>query len=119
MKTPTLALAAALVSTALLAGCSSGSGAQKLEIEIFDNEFDGGNRNFTVGTQVEFDNEGSAVHTVTIHKVGEPATELRLDQELSSGQKADFTFAEAGTYHVWCKKHGGMTSGMAIVITIA
>ena len=118
MKTTAIATAAALLATALLSGCSSTDSGDEIEIEILDDEFEGGNRHLAAGTEVEFDNEGSHVHTVTIHKQGEPESTLRLDEELNHEEKAYYTFSEKGTYHVWCKIHGTMTQGMAIVITV-
>jgi plastocyanin len=88
-------------------------------VELKDDLFVGGDRAFAAGTSAHFENTGARGHTVTIHKVGEPSTSLRHDEALSVGEATQYTFTDAGTYHVWCKYHGTMTSGMAIVVTVS
>jgi plastocyanin len=112
----TLAAAAFLLLAVVLAGCSGGSAGATVEVN--DNAFDP--KTFTVdaGEEVHFEVAGSNPHTVTIHKAGDPLTTLLMDEDVRSGDDVHFTFAAAGTYHVWCTVHGQMTSGMAMVVTV-
>ena len=87
-------------------------------VNVADNEFVDGDFTIVSGTTVTYTNVGAGGHTVTIHWVGDPATTLKLDQTIQPGQSAQFTFATTGTYHVWCRFHGTMTSGMASVVTV-
>mgnify|MGYP001615822079 CR=1 FL=1 len=98
-----------------LAGCSDGGfdGTITLNADSFSPK----SATVDAGDEVHFE-VASGTHTVTIHMVGDPTTTLKLDQSVSAGDDAHFTFAAAGTYHVWCKLHGTMTSGMAMVVTV-
>jgi plastocyanin len=131
-----------LLAAVLLAGCSSSNtgsnggpsstgangglttnpnpsgGGQDLMVSLVDNRFVDGNKTIPAGSSIMYMNDGSHGHTVTIHWVGEPATVTRLNQTLQPGQDVTFTFDQAGTYHVWCRFHGQMTSGMASVVTV-
>ena len=91
--------------------------AEEGMVEMYDDCFAGGNRTVPVGSTLMFMNEGARNHTVTIHWVGDPVTTTKVDQKLEPGHDLNFTFASAGTYHVWCKYHGQMTRGMAMVVT--
>jgi plastocyanin len=135
-------LAPMLLASVLLAGCSSDSGGngaggtsstgptpggaltttpsapQDLMVSLVDNQFKDGNKTIAAGSSIMYMNEGSHGHTVTIHWVGEPVTATRLNQTLQPGQDVTFTFDQKGTYHVWCRFHGTMTTGMASVVTV-
>lgn len=112
---PMLRLLVVLAMSALaLAGCSSDAGAT---VTLRNNSFDPSALTVDAGTEVHFEvKEGS--HTVTIHKAGDPTTQLLKDVRVSAGDDEHFSFAAAGTYHVWCTFHGTMTSGMAMVVTV-
>lgn len=109
-------LAALLLLSALaLAGCSGGEAHGTVTLR--NNEFDPSRLTVDAGDEVHFEvKEGT--HTVTIHKVGDPTTTLLKDVNVAAGADEHFTFAAAGTYHVWCKLHGSMTTGMAMVVTV-
>jgi plastocyanin len=118
----------ALSIVMLLAGCTgstvtdttsaSPGGATSRKVDLYDNRFEDGNLTLTKGATITYRNEGEHGHTVTVHWVGEPVTTLRLDKTLQPGETVDFTFKDAGTYHVWCRFHGMMTSGMATVVKV-
>ena len=105
-----------LLSTLALAGCSSGGAGA--EVQVRDNEFEPKQLTVAAGDEVRFDVQGSNPHTVTIHMVGDAATTLKLDETVGAGDDVGFTFAAKGTYHVWCRFHGTMTTGMAMLVTV-
>ena len=88
-------------------------------VSLVDDEFVPADLDVEAGTRAMFHNDGERSHTVTIHKVGDPPTTLLKDTVLGAGQETEFTFGEAATYHVWCRFHGTMTTGMAMVVEAA
>lgn len=98
-----------------LSGCM-GDDAQAT-VTLRSSTFDPARLTVEAGTEVHFE-VASGSHTVTIHKAGDPTTMLLKDTQVASGGDEHFTFSAAGTYHVWCKFHGTMTSGMAMVVTV-
>lgn len=109
-------LAALLLLSALaLAGCSGGEASGTVTLR--NNEFDPTRLTIDAGKEVHFEVE-EGTHTVTIHKVGDPTTMMMKDVNVAAGADEHFTFSAAGTYHVWCKLHGTMTTGMAMVVTV-
>lgn len=111
-----LPAAALLLLASVLAGCSGGSAGATVHVR--DNSFEPKSLTVESGEEVHFEVEGSNPHTVTIHKAGDPAAVRLLDEDVEAGDDVHFTFAAAGTYHVWCTVHGQMTSGMAMVVTV-
>ncbi|MEA3190316.1 MAG: hypothetical protein QOD77_898 [Thermoplasmata archaeon] len=121
-------LLASLAVALLLSGCMANDGNKSTsttpttgaqdadEVALRDNMFDPTTLDVAKGTLVRFDNEGARRHTVTIHWVGDPIEVTKLNQTVEVGSDTSFTFATAGTYHVWCRFHGTMTSGMAMVV---
>ncbi|HUR61520.1 MAG TPA: cupredoxin domain-containing protein [Candidatus Thermoplasmatota archaeon] len=108
----------AILATTLLtlAGCSGASNTH--EVEMKDNEFEGGDLTLAAGTEVEFDNEGNNLHNVQVKQVGGGnGTPTLLDKDLAHEQSVELTL-QAGTYHVWCKYHGAEGSGMHMTITV-
>lgn len=87
-------------------------------VTLRDNYFENGNRTVAPGTMVTFQNLGAHAHTVTIHKAGDPLDVTRLNQTLQPGQSTVFVFTEPSMYHVWCRFHGTMTTGMAMTMTV-
>lgn len=108
--------ALSLLAAMTVAGCSSGGAHGTITVK--DNEFSPKTLTVDAGEEVHFEVTGSNAHTVTIHMVGDPVTTLKMDQDVSKGDDVHYTFAAAGTYHVWCTIHGSMTSGMAMVVTV-
>lgn len=106
-----------LFAVVAVAGCSSSSDTT---VTLRDNAFDPTTTTVDAGTEVHFEVASNAnnPHTVTIHKAGDPTTMLLKDERVTAGEDVHFTFAAAGTYHVWCTIHGTMTSGMAMVVTV-
>ena len=88
------------------------------EIDLLDDTFAPLELNITVGTNVTFLNEGMHSHTVTIHHVGDAIDVWVKDSTIASGQQTQYTFAAGGTYHVWCRFHGAMTTGMHMVVNV-
>jgi plastocyanin len=128
-------LAPLLLATALLAGCTADDGvggggtstsgttshsttSGERMVHLTDDEFEDGDLTVPAGTSVKYMNTGQRPHTVTVHKAGESTDQLRLDQTLQPGQDVTYEFDSAGTYHVWCRFHGEMTSGMASTVTV-
>jgi plastocyanin len=107
--------AAGTTQTGSTSGPAPG-GTTPRKVDLEDNHFEDGNLTLTKGATISYVNAGMHDHTVTVHWVGEPVTTLRLDRTLRPGEAVSFTFADAGTYHVWCRFHGTMTSGMATVV---
>ena len=107
--------ALSLLAAMTVSGCAGGG---EVTITVKDNEFDPKTLTVDSGEEVHFEVTGSNPHTITIHFAPDPLTTLKLDQEVSAGDDTHFTFAATGTYHVWCKLHGTMTSGMAMVVTV-
>ncbi|HEX2066215.1 MAG TPA: cupredoxin domain-containing protein [Candidatus Thermoplasmatota archaeon] len=112
-------IAIAMTALFLLAGCTgpTSNGAGK-RIDLHDNHFEDGNFTVAAGASVTYRNEGQRAHTVTIHWVGDPLTTYRLDETLPPGEEVSYTFPAAGTYHVFCRLHGTMTTGMASVVQV-
>lgn len=88
-------------------------------VSMMDNTFRNADFSTSPGGQAMYMNQGKNAHTVTIHLASEPATSLKLDMTLQSGETKTYTFAAAGTYHVYCKLHGTMTTGMTSTVTVA
>jgi plastocyanin len=103
---------------ALTTTSSAGGSSQDLMVSMVDNRFVDGDKSVPVGSSIMYMNEGSHAHTVTIHWTGEDASLTRINQTLQPGQDVTFTFDQKGTYHVWCRFHGTMTTGMASVVTV-
>jgi len=111
-------------SPAMSDSVSAGVGNEVM-VEMHDNTF-GDNQTIHAHDSIMFMNEGQKAHTVTIHYAGgpdgsppgDPLTQTRIDQTLQPQQTVTFRFDDVGTYHVWCKFHGAMTSGMHMVVTV-
>lgn len=112
-------LACGLLSIVLLAGCSdsdSEGGANYMDIS--NNLFEGGDHTIAAGTTFEWHNEDDHQHSITIQKEGAASGSMEIDQTLAAGEHFTHKFNEAGTYHVWCKFHGGMGTGMHFTMTV-
>ncbi len=103
-----------------VAGCSSSDGTFDGTVEVDDNYFEPTEATVAAGTTVTLQMEGGAArsHTVTIHKVGNPATMMMHNHTMGPSGMTEYTFATAGTCHVWCRFHGSMTSGMRMLVTV-
>lgn len=88
-------------------------------VSMVDNSFRNADFSTSPGGQAMYMNQGKNEHTVTIHMVGDSATTTKLDKPLQPGTTETYTFATAGTYHVYCKLHGTMTTGMTSTVTVA
>ena len=119
-----------VVAVMLLAGCAgtkspTGEDQEMADtpefkmITMVDNTIKNGDMSLDVNDRAMYMNRGSAAHTVTVHMVGDGATMYKLDTELQPGKDATYSFAAPGTYHVFCKLHGTMTSGMTSTVTVA
>lgn len=102
-----------------LAGCLDAEDSGAGEIEVDDNSFRPSTATAKVGETFEFENEGSATHTVTVHRPPAPATEYVFDRELKSGASTSLTFDQPGTYHVFCRFHGSIGSGMHLNVEVS
>ena len=110
------ALLAATLATLLIAGCSGSppAGTDHQDVDVRDNNFNPSTVNVVPGQAVEFHSSGNSKHTVTIH---DGAGKTVLDKELSKGQSASYTFATAGSYHVFCKFHSTV-DGVGMSMTV-
>lgn len=98
---------------------SSGSAtAPAQSVDLQGGQFKDGTRTVPSGTTITYTNKDAGSHTVTIHFAPDPASTLKFDDTLTKDQEASYTFTTAGTYHVWCKLHGTMTSGMTSTVTV-
>lgn len=88
-------------------------------IDLRDDSFSPNRTQVAPGTTVTLVNVGMHNHTVTIHYAPDPTTQTIKDTTLTPQTSTTHTFALPGTYHVWCKFHGTMTTGMAMVVTVA
>ena len=79
------------------------------------------NGNFAIRTmdQAMYMNEGQRAHTVTVHKVGDSATTTKVDRTLQPDEEYTYTFDAPGTYHVYCRFHGTMTTGMTSTVEVS
>lgn len=108
-----------------LAGCAASGGG--IEVEVDDSYFEvagqpatkNGNATAKVGEAFEFKNDGAIDHTVTVHRPPDPGTQFLKDDVVQPGASTSFTFDKAGTYHIWCKYHGQLTSGMHLTVTVS
>lgn len=100
----------------VLAGCA-GKGSD-LKVEVDDSYFEPEAKTIKAGQELKFENEGKIDHTVTIHFSTDPANQTLKDSTIRPGGDTEFKFEKAGTYHVWCKFHGQMTSGMHMTVTV-
>lgn len=114
----------------LLAGCAgndtssddrgdgSSSPTMKMVSMVDDSIKDG---NFAIRTmdQAMYMNEGQRAHTVTVHKVGDSATTTKVDRTLQPDEVYTYTFDAPGTYHVYCRFHGTMNTGMTSTVEVS
>lgn len=131
-----IAIACLLVS-ALAAGCADQDGTTTTttttdatttaptsgprgenEVILLDHTFVPKELNVTAGTTLTFLNQGASPHTVTIHHAEDPVNVQLKNETLDSGEQTTHTFVAPGTYHVWCRFHGEMTSDMAMVVRV-
>lgn len=104
-----------------------GDGGDMMHVAVGDDSFEvegdpdsnNGNTTAAVGHEFMFVNEGQRDHTVTIHKVGDALNVTVLDEVIAPGEEVGYTFAQATTYHVWCRYHGTMTGGMHLTVVVA
>ena len=95
-----------------------GPGPANVRVDLMDDFFLPNATTISPGTTIDFVNMGLRNHTVTIHFVSTPANQTIKDTTLAPGEETDHLFALPGTYHVWCKFHGTMLTGMAMVVTV-
>lgn len=120
-------LVVVLVATLALAGCAQnggdgsggdgGSGGPAETVAALDNRFDPEQVSVAAGDTVEWVNEGSNPHTVTIRPEGDSGTVH--DEEIQPGDETTYTFQESGTFQVWCKYHGSAGKGMAMTVEVS
>lgn len=114
-----------IMSVILLAIATSGcTGAAGTTISAGDNMFTPNSANAKQNDEFSWKNDGNNLHSVTIHKVGDPLTTTKKDTDIAKATSTSYKFEETGTYHVYCKYHsGGATgqfgSGMVMTVTVA
>jgi manganese oxidase len=112
------------VTVTVSATGTSTSPPSAAHISVVDNEFTDGTRTVAAGTSIRYTNDGDNAHTVTVHYAGnngvggDPATTYKHDPTLQKGEETTFTFSLPGTYHVFCRFHGTMTTGMTSTVTV-
>jgi len=93
-------------------------------VSATDSQFTPNSLSVKQNDKVTWTNDGSAMHSVTIHKAGDAVTVTKKDSDIAKGTSTDFTFQETGTFHVYCKYHSGgatgsFSNGMVMTITVA
>lgn len=116
-----------ILTVLLLAGCAGSKSSDSPEmtdspefkmITMEDNTIKNGDMQVNVNDRAMYMNRGSTTHTVTVHLVGDGSTTYKLDSEVQPGKDVTYRFTAPGTYHVFCKLHGTMTSGMTSTVTV-
>ncbi len=114
----------------LLAGCAgtgtasdddsdaSPSSTMKM-VSMVDDSIKNGNFAIRTMDQAMYMNEGQRAHTVTVHKVGDAETSFKVDRTLQPDEVYTYTFDARGTYHVYCRFHGTMTTGMTSTVEVS
>lgn len=115
---------AALLSMFVLATVVSGCmGGDATSVSAKDDKFEPNSLSITENDKVKWTNDGARLHSVTIHKVGDPATQTKKDTDIAKGTSTEFSFTEDGTFHVYCKYHsagatGTFDNGMVMTVTV-
>lgn len=115
-------LAMALVVSVGFSGCTGNTGgATTKDVSATDNQFDPNTLELKEGSMIAVKNNGENLHSVTVHKVNDPATTTKKDTNIEKGASTDYKFEESGTYHVYCKYHtppGQFQTGMVLTVTV-
>lgn len=103
-------------------GCMIGD-QRKEQVSATENQFTPNSLSIDQNVEVVWKNNGQQVHSVTIHKAGDPPTTTKLDRDITSGTETSYKFEETGTFHVYCKYHSGgatgqFTTGMVMTVTV-
>jgi len=112
-----------LFVTVVLSGCSTQTVTGSEKVKAQDNQFSPNSLSIVENDKVEWTNDGQNLHSITIHKVGDPVTTTKKDTDIAKGTSTDFAFTEDGTFHVYCKYHSGgsagnFDNGMVMTITV-
>ena len=102
-KTSFIILASVLLPFALLAGCTqqtTSSGPNAISIQDFS--FNPSSLTVSVGTTVNWTNNGNVAHTVTSD------TNIFDSGQISPGAGFSYTFNESGTFNYHCNNHPDM-----------
>ena len=79
---------------------------------IADFSFEPASIETSTGAAVTWTNEDGVTHTVTAGEPGSPAD--AFDESLDSGDTAEVTFDEAGTFPYFCSIHPNMTGEVVV-----
>lgn len=124
-------LVVVLAATLALAGCAQNggggsdgdggadgdAGGPAETVSALDNRFDPEQAGVAAGDTVEWVNEGSNPHTVTIRAEG--GSDTVHDEEIQPGAETSYTFQESGSFQVWCKYHGSPGQGMSMTVEVS
>lgn len=119
MKRRQFLVGTAAVSTAIVAGCSSGSGGgadvvETTSVSMTDSQFDPRNIAVEEGATVTWSNDDGHSHTIT-----SASDNWEKDMEVDGGGESTHTFDESGVYEVYCRFHGSADlSGMSMKIAV-
>lgn len=118
MKALVLLTICALVTS--FSGCTMGGGEK---VSAKDNMFEPNTLSIKQNTEVTWTNDGNNAHAVAIHKVPDPVTTTKKNDELPKGTSTSYKFEETGTFHVYCKYHSGgaagsFSNGMVMTVTV-
>lgn len=116
-----LLVTASLATFVALSGCTDGKSGNT--VSATDNQFTPNTMTVKEDTAVSFKNDGNVLHSVTVHKVGDPATQTKKDTDIAKDASTTYEFPDAGTYHVYCKYHSGgaagnFGTGMVMTVTV-
>src|SRR5688572_22759215 len=97
----------------LLSGCAGTTkGFEELHVDVGDDFFAPDEADLLIGDKLSFRNSGLSNHTVTIHVPPNEPDEYELNEELGPGESVKFEVEFEQTYHVFCRFHGAIGSGM-------
>jgi len=114
----------AIVVALTLSGCTmNDKGQATTAVAAKDNQFEPNTLSLKENAKITVKNEGDNLHSVTVHKAGDPATQTKKDTDIAKGTSTEYTFDESGTFHVYCKYHSGgaagsFGSGMVLTVTV-
>ena len=119
----TLVILCRLLFLVASSGCTMIGDQRKEQVSATENQFTPNSLSIDQNVEVNWKNDGQQVHSVTIHKAGDPLTSTKKNTDITSGTETSYKFEETGTFHVYCKYHSGgstgqFTSGMVMTITV-
>lgn len=95
------------------AGNTSASAVNVTDVTIVDNSYQPSEVQLAAGGAVQFTNEGSNVHSITIERGGPGGTPF-FDQDSNPNSTVLVPFPDGGVYYLHCKYHPDMTGNITV-----